>query len=64
LQRTITNFTLEADAVITLTDVYTGANEFKDAADAKDKMRQWVGVNDKFYPHAAQHDFEAWLLPF
>jgi hypothetical protein len=20
--------------------------------------------NDRFYPHAAQHDFEAWLLPF
>lgn len=27
-------------------------------------MRQWVGDNPKFYPHAAQHDFEAWLLPF
>ena len=37
---------------------------FVDAADAKRKMREWVGKNDKFYPHAAQHDFEAWLLPF
>lgn len=53
-----------ADAVIALTDVYTGTRDFVDAADAKAKMRQWVGDNRKFYPHAAQYDFEAWLLPF
>jgi len=53
-----------ADAVVALTDVYTGTREFEDAADAKTKMREWVGHNDRFYPHAAQHDFEAWLLPF
>jgi len=52
------------DAVIALTDVYTGTKDFNDAADAKKKMRQWVGNNPNFYPHAAQHDFEAWLLPF
>lgn len=52
------------DAVIALTDVYTGTNDFSDAADAKQKMRTWVGQNDRFHPHAAQHDFEAWLLPF
>ncbi len=52
-----------ADAVIALTDVYTGTNEFVDAADAKAKMRAWVGQDNRFYPHAAQHDFEAWLLP-
>ena len=52
-----------ADAVIALTDVYTGTNDFTDAADAKTKMRQWVN-NPAFYPHAAQHDFEAWLLPY
>lgn len=52
------------DAVIALTDVYTGTNDFTDAADAKAKMAAWVGNNPKFYPHAAQHDFEAWLLPF
>jgi hypothetical protein len=23
-----------------------------------------VGPNDRFHPHAAQYDFEAWLLPF
>ena len=53
-----------SDAVIALTDVYTGTNDFIDAADAKRKMRSWVGNNPSFYPHAAQHDFEAWLLPF
>ena len=55
---------LPADAVIALTDVYTGAQDFRDAADAKRKMREWVGPNDQFFPHAAQYDFEAWLLPF
>jgi hypothetical protein len=50
--------------VIALTDVYTGTNDFLDAADAKRKMQTWVGNNKKFHPHAAQHDFEAWLLPF
>jgi hypothetical protein len=53
-----------SDAVIALTDVYTGTDDFADAADAKRKMREWVGNNARFHPHAAQHDFEAWLLPF
>lgn len=55
-----------ADHVIALTDVYTGTQppEFKDAADAKAKMRQWVGAEPRFHPHAAQYDFEAWLLPY
>jgi hypothetical protein len=53
-----------ADAVIALTDVYTGTREFDDAADAKNKMRHWVGPEPRFHPHAAQHDFEAWLLPY
>ncbi len=55
-----------ADHVIALTDVYTGTNppDFVDAADAREKMRQWVGPEDRFHPHAAQHDFEAWLLPY
>ncbi|GAB4218249.1 MAG: hypothetical protein OHK0012_26320 [Synechococcales cyanobacterium] len=52
------------DAVIALTDVYTGTKDFKDAADAKAEMMNWVGNNPKFYPHTALHDFEAWLLPF
>lgn len=53
-----------ADAVIALSDVYTGAPDFQDAEDAKAKMREWVGPNERFFPHAAQYDFEAWLLPF
>lgn len=53
-----------ADAVIALTDVYTGTPEFTDAADAKQKMRTWVGPESRFHPHVAQHDFEAWLIPF
>lgn len=53
-----------ADAVIALTDVYTGRDDFRDAADAKAKMHSWVGQNNRFHPHAAQHDFEAWLLPY
>jgi hypothetical protein len=27
-------------------------------------MREWVGENTRFHPHAAQYEFEAWLLPF
>jgi hypothetical protein len=53
-----------ANAVIALTDVYTGTDDFIDAADAKQKMRNWVDNHPDFYPHTAQHDFEAWLLPF
>ncbi len=53
-----------ADAVIALTDVYTGTQEFQDANHARQKMREWVGANSQFFPHAAQYEFEAWLLPF
>jgi hypothetical protein len=55
-----------ADAVIALTDVYTGRNppEFPTAGDAKQKMREWVGAEKRFHPHVALHDFEAWLLPY
>jgi hypothetical protein len=56
----------QAGHVIALTDVYTGTRppDFTDAADAKNKMRQWVGSEPRFHPHAAQYDFEAWLLPY
>src|ERR1700678_666177 len=54
----------DADHVIALTDVYTGSSDFQNAADAKRKMRSWVGPNDRFHTHVAQHDFEAWLLPY
>jgi hypothetical protein len=54
-----------AEAVIALTDVYTGNPKyFLDASDAKAKMRKWVGANPQFHPHVAQYDFEAWLLPY
>ena len=52
------------DAVIALTDVYTGSRDFEDAGDAKRKMREWVGPNERFFAHAAQYEFEAWLLPY
>ncbi|WP_293338993.1 DUF4276 family protein [Microcoleus sp. CAWBG58] len=52
------------NAVIALTDVYTGKPDFKDANDAKEKMMTWVDNNPNFYPHTALHDFEAWLLPY
>lgn len=53
-----------ADYVVALTDVYTGTNDFKDAADAKCKMLNWCDNNKRFIPHAAQYEFEAWLLPY
>jgi hypothetical protein len=54
-----------ADTVIALPDVYTGTNppDFVDAADATAKMRQWVGPNPDFYPHAAQFDFRSVATP-
>jgi len=54
------------DHVVALTDVYTGSQppEFCNAQDAKSKMRLWVGDEPRFHPHAALHDFEAWLLPY
>lgn len=55
-----------ANHVIALTDVYTGTTppDFRDAVDARTKMRNWVGHEPRFHPHAAQYDFEAWLLPY
>jgi hypothetical protein len=55
---------VSADHVIALTDVYTGTSDFQTAEDAKRKMREWVGDEPRFHAHAAQYDFEAWLLPF
>lgn len=64
LKRAVENGLKTHNAVIALTDVYTGTKDFKDANDAKDKMRQWVGNEREFYPHVALHDFEAWLIPY
>lgn len=56
----------DADHVVALTDVYTGTRppRFTSAEDAKEKMRAWVGNDPRFHPHAAQYEFEAWLLPY
>lgn len=67
LRRVVTNLLSgkhPSDAVVALTDVYTGTREFADAVDAKNKMRRWVGNEPRFHPHVAHHDFEAWLLPY
>lgn len=67
LERRVVNLLADNyDHVIALTDVYTGTipPEFADADEAKRKMREWVGSEPRFHPHAAQYDFEAWLLPY
>lgn len=64
LRRVVERLLKNHDAVIALTDVYTGGPDFKSAQEAKKKMCEWVGEECRFYPHAAQHDFEAWLLPY
>jgi hypothetical protein len=66
LKRDVDRLLEEYDDVIALTDVYTGTNprDFDNATDAKAKMRQWVGDSPHFHSHAAQYEFEAWLLPF
>jgi hypothetical protein len=66
VERLLADVRKPADAVIALTDVYTGSRplDFNDGADARSKMREWVGENNKFFPHAAQYEFEAWLLPY
>lgn len=64
LKRVVINLLKKYDAVIALTDVYTGTKDFTSAEDAKEKMRNWVGQEPRFYPHVALHDFEAWLLPY
>jgi hypothetical protein len=66
LRRDVRRLLKAYDDVIALTDVYTGTHppDFDSAADARDKMRQWVGNEPRFHAHAAQYEFEAWLLPF
>jgi hypothetical protein len=66
LRRDVCRLLTTNDAVIALTDVYTGTRppEFGTADEAKTRMRRWVGPEPRFYPHAAQYEFEAWLLPY
>ncbi|MEM7536473.1 MAG: DUF4276 family protein [Chloroflexota bacterium] len=47
--------------VVGLIDVFPN---FKNAEEAKRHLRRAVGDEPNFYPHAAQYDVEAWLLPF
>ena len=37
-----------SDAVIALTDVYTGTNDFKTASDAKQQMQSWAVEQNRF----------------
>lgn len=67
LKRTVQNLLSgrnPSNHVVALTDVYTGSRDFLDATDAKRKMRDWVGDEPRFHPHAAQYEFETWLLPY
>jgi len=66
LKREVQRHLAKHDHVIALTDVYTGNDprEFRTATEAKDRMRAWVGDDARFHPHAAQHEFEAWLIPY
>jgi Domain of unknown function (DUF4276) len=66
VQKLLQSGKVAAVAVIALAEVYTGTQppDFKVAADAKQKMRAWVGQEPSFYPHVALHDFEAWLSPY
>ena len=50
-----------ADHVIVLTDVYP---DYLDAAKAKAELRESVKNRVRFHAHAAQYEFEAWLLPY
>lgn len=63
VNRLLAESSRRVDHVVALTDVH-GPSGFTSASDAKEKMRQWVGNETRFTPHAAQHDFEAWLLPY
>jgi Domain of unknown function (DUF4276) len=51
----------DVTAVVGLIDVYP---QFRDADEAKRFLREAVGNEPHFYPHAAQFDVEAWLLPY
>lgn len=66
LRREVERLLRKYDHVVALTDVYTGSHPpmFRTGLDAREKMRAWVGANDRFHPHAAQHEFEAWLVPY
>ena len=57
----LSNGKTPADHVIALTDVYP---DYLDAAMAKAELRESVKNRVRFHAHAAQYEFEAWLLPY
>lgn len=48
-------------AVVGLLGVYP---KFSSARAVKDFLRDAVGDDQRFYPHAAKYDVEAWLIPY
>ena len=50
-----------SDHVVAITDVYP---DYPDASEAKAALRNSVTNKARFHPHAAQYEFEAWLLPY
>ena len=50
--------------VVALVDVVAAGNPFKDAAEAIEFLRSCHPDDKRYRCHAAQHDFEAWLLPY
>ena len=51
----------QVEAVVGLIDVYP---EFTSATEAKEFLRRAADGEPRFYPHAAQYEVEAWLLPY
>jgi hypothetical protein len=51
----------QVTAVVALVDVFPN---YANAAEARAELVARAGAPANFYAHAAQHDVEAWLLPF
>ncbi len=51
----------QVEAVVGLIDVYP---EFTSATKAKEFLRRAADGEPHFYPHVAQYEVEAWLLPY
>ena len=64
LRRTVLNHLSSCDHAIWLSDVYPGSGKWTTAEEAKAAARRWVGAEERFHPHVALHDFEAWLIPY
>lgn len=66
LKRYVKHLLESYDYVVALTDVLINEDNppFANAAEAKQKLREIIGDETRFHPHAAQHCFEAWLIPY